>query len=801
MMIGLAVLLAGVYWLTYSGQWLSNDEIFLFDAAESLARRGNVRLSLASNLWLPREYPLGEQPFTPPVDAEPLHVVAAAALFALADAIPGVGLLHTVWLLNVLVVAASGAVFFLYARLLGYRESVALAGALLYGLGTIVWPYSKVFFREPLALLLLFSAALCLHAWRLCARNRRGWSWLGGFALLYFLALLTKEAALLSIPIFLGIALPGLVVRPDWRRVGRALAVVAVLVVLMVAGLRLAVDLAEVPRSYDPFDRLQAVGENVGVVGYALLSYLFSPGRSLFAFSPVLLLGVLGVWLLMRRGRWREALVPVLAVASFVVGYAVFRNIHWFAGLAWGPRYLVPVTPFAMLAVLPVLEAVRSARAPAWSRWVMIGVAGLGVWAQLNGVLISQTAYFEELDRLGVVAWLGGTWDLRYSPLLLNPSLLGRAPLDLAWLQVPGAGPWMPLGAGGLVAAAGGGLWFWRRRAGVSRPGLLATALLALVGMATVFYVGLRSIYFDPRYMGDFTPLRDLVSMLDEHAQPDDILVLTNPAYQDYFFNYYRNRDVLAFTLPTAVGEQPSPEQPPGVQSNNPDMLLEPRYSVFLMNLPEYTDRVWLLNNSGPFTGYTVRPVEWFMARHYFPVLTLQTDEVTRLLLFSVNSDAPPDQAMRWPEHATDARFGQAVALLGYDLPPARVRAGPFQGPDPLRNAYQPGEVVPVSLLWRALRRPALDYNVGVYVVGPDGVVVAQRDTAPQATFRPMDSWSPGETIRDNHGLQLPADLAPGRYALWVKVYDWRTGEPLPVSGSSRTADGEAAILTTVEVR
>ena len=45
------------------------------------------------------------------------------------------------------------------------------------------------------------------------------------------------------------------------------------------------------------------------------------------------------------------------------------------------------------------------------------------------------------------------------------------------------------------------------------------------------------------------------------------------------------------------------------------------------------------------------------MARHYFPLTTLQTDESARLILFSVSSDAPQEQAMSWPEHLTDARF------------------------------------------------------------------------------------------------------------------------------------------------
>ena len=45
--IGLALvaLLIGVYFLTFNGFAISSDEWFLFDATESLARRGNLTLA------------------------------------------------------------------------------------------------------------------------------------------------------------------------------------------------------------------------------------------------------------------------------------------------------------------------------------------------------------------------------------------------------------------------------------------------------------------------------------------------------------------------------------------------------------------------------------------------------------------------------------------------------------------------------------------------------------------------------------------------------------------------------------
>jgi hypothetical protein len=794
----LTVLLLGIYWLTYSGRILSTDEASLFDGVEGFVRRGNTQVALTLDYPNVRDFSVGDQPTTPLVDAEPMQIMAGALLFSLGQALPGVGLMHTVWLLNVLVCAASGGVLFAYARVLGYGRKTAIVATLAYGLGTMIWPYSKLFFREPLAVLLLFGASLCLYLGRVQWGRRAAWGWLGGFLVLYLMALLTKEAAMLSLPIFLAQVFPRIGSPGGRKRLLIVLLVAAVLAVAALIGLNAVLEVIQVPRSYNPLARLADVADKGEFIGYALLGYLFSPGRSLWVFSPVLLLGLGGVGLLARQGRWRDALVPVVALLAFVVGYAVVRNELWYGGLGWGPRYLLPVIPFLMLAVLPVIERLLEGGLRGAARWAIILLLAASVGVQLLGVLVRQDVHPAELAKAGVIPGLGGTWQVAYSPVVLLPGVLGNYPLDFAWSRVGGAAGWLPLSALVLIAAASAGLVYWSRTEQTSPRLALRSGAGLIVLAAAVLWLGLRAIYPDPACLGDQAKLHDLLGLIDAQVQAGDILVLSNPGYREFFMNYYRGSN-LVYTLPMAPGEQPSPEQPPEVVSTNLDLLVRPDVTVFLMNLPEYTDRVWLVESSGPFTGYTVRPVEWFLARHYFPVTTAQTDESARLILFDVNSDAPPGQAMAWPEQAVDAIFGGEVRLVGYDILAARVRVGPFAGPDPLKETYAAGDVLPLSLLWRAARAPATDYNVGVFLVNQSGVIL-ERHGAPQAFFRPMNTWAAGDYIRDNYGLQLPDTLAPGEYELWVKVYDWHTQEALPVAGQNQIADGMAARLGTITV-
>jgi hypothetical protein len=784
-MIGIVMLFSGVYWLTYSGQWISTDEMFLFDGVESLVRHGNVHLTYMLDKRLIRTYAIGDQPDTLLVNAEPFQMMLAAPLFWLAERLPGIGMVHAVWLLNVLVCAMTGAVLFLFARAQGYSAAVGLVGALIFGFGTIVWPYSKVFFREPLAMFLLFAAALCVYRWRTTMAGWSRWAWLVAAFVFYLLGLLTKEAALLSAPIFVALAFPSLQMKVNWRHLLRraGLMLLGVLVILLI--LNVVLDSVATMRSYSPLARLAAISGKFEFMVYALVSYLFSPGRSAFAFSPVLILSVPGVWLLTRDRRWREAILPVLTLGLFVVGYAVLRHEHWFAGISWGARYLVPVTPFVMLAVLPVIERVWHGNWSRRGRWLVGVLVVASVWAQLNGVVISQPSYFEELERRQVIAWEEGVWQLQHTPLLVNPGLLFSEPVDFAWLRVDGA--WIiPLMAIGMVVLACVMLYRVMRREIVTRRQVWGAALAAPVLLSVMFLVGLRSLDGDPVFMGKFDKLHDLMDQLYPQLQPDDIIVLTNPEYRLYMANHYR-ADNLLYVLPLSPGEQPSPDQPPRITSSNPDLLIEPRHTLFLDSLAVYTDRVWLINNSGPFTGFTVRPVEWYMTRHYFPLQSLQTDETTRALLYAVGQAAPSDPAMRWPETITDASFGDEVRLVGFD------------GPDS-DAIYAPGQAVSLSLLWQAERAPTLDYNIGVFVLDAGGRVVAQRDSAPQGGFRSMNLWEAGAYVRDNHGLQLPAALPAGEYAIWVKVYNWQNQESLPVTGQQAVEDGTAAFLQTITV-
>ena len=76
----LAAILVALYFFTYNGFAVSRDEWFLFDATESMARRGNLRVNFEFDAYPPTRLQ-DVQP--PPADAEPLQPALAAGLLGL----------------------------------------------------------------------------------------------------------------------------------------------------------------------------------------------------------------------------------------------------------------------------------------------------------------------------------------------------------------------------------------------------------------------------------------------------------------------------------------------------------------------------------------------------------------------------------------------------------------------------------------------------------------------------------------------------------------------------------------------
>jgi hypothetical protein len=139
------------------------------------------------------------------------------------------------------------------------------------------------------------------------------------------------------------------------------------------------------------------------------------------------------------------------------------------------------------------------------------------------------------------------------------------------------------------------------------------------------------------------------------------------------------------------------------------------------------------------------------------------------------------------PQERTDARLGEAIRLLGYDLPLAEPA---------------PGDTLHLALYWGVDAPPQGDYTVFVHLLGQDGVPVAQGDARPDGGNYPTSMWEAGERIRDAHAVPIPGGVNAGSYRLGVGLYLPETLERLPAydAWDSRLA-ADMVLLSEVSVR
>ncbi|RLC88083.1 MAG: hypothetical protein DRJ03_03835 [Chloroflexi bacterium] len=113
----------------------------------------------------------------------------------------------------------------------------------------------------------------------------------------------------------------------------------------------------------------------------------------------------------------------------------------------------------------------------------------------------------------------------------------------------------------------------------------------------------------------------------------------------------------------------------------------------------------------------------------------------------------------------------------------------------------RPGETVPITLRWRALRSIGADYTTFVHLVGPDGRLHGQVDAWPVQGSYPTSQWTPGEEITDPYQVQLTPDAPAGRYRIEVGWYLLATMQRLQIVDTGGRPTGDAFIVGEFDVQ
>lgn len=132
-------------------------------------------------------------------------------------------------------------------------------------------------------------------------------------------------------------------------------------------------------------------------------------------------------------------------------------------------------------------------------------------------------------------------------------------------------------------------------------------------------------------------------------------------------------------------------------------------------------------------------------------------------------------------DHEIGASFGETIRLHGFDMGP-RI-----------------SEQQQLTLYWQAIAPPA-DYTVFIHLVNEAGVIVSQIDSVPMGGARPTSGWRVGEVITDKYVLPIPEHLPPGRYGLYLGLYDPEGGARLTVTIDDITQPDNQLRLATLDL-
>jgi len=104
-----------------------------------------------------------------------------------------------------------------------------------------------------------------------------------------------------------------------------------------------------------------------------LYGVLLSPGRSLFVYSPILILAIPGLWLMYRQAR-SMTIVCLSTIAGYVLAIAAWHM--WDGGWSWGSRLLTPIVPMLGFFCAPVIDRLWHRR---WLAAIIVLLALLGL--------------------------------------------------------------------------------------------------------------------------------------------------------------------------------------------------------------------------------------------------------------------------------------------------------------------------------------------------------------------------------------------------------------------------------------
>jgi hypothetical protein len=370
---------------------------------------------------------------------EPVHTVrslllsAVAVPFYYAAIIFSTSPVVTVGLfVNSLFISLTAVIIFCICIEVQRSNKVAFAMTLIYCVCSFVWPYNATFWVQPLQGLLLVSSAyfilltshgndsfLCSY---ILERRMKSFYFAGLAGLFLGLSVFAHPTSLIFVPAFLIYSFFSVM---RHQKMDFILLLVILGIVLFFAGLTNYVRYNSFTEfGYGYFSTLAAHNGWKGLIGL-----LVSPGAGLIFYFPLAILLPLGAKYMYKANKSLFYLCLYIIVANWIyVGTLSFgfEPASWSGGVAWGPRYLLPVLPFMLIILGSIFKNIKKR---IFLKSIVLGLCLAGFYVNLSGVLIwfqYGLMYGWTFERLATLPNYMDTmtWSPYYSPIVLHTKAL-----------------------------------------------------------------------------------------------------------------------------------------------------------------------------------------------------------------------------------------------------------------------------------------------------------------------------------------------------------------------------------------
>jgi len=292
-----------------------------------------------------------------------------------------------------LIFALTAVLLFLTSLQFGNSTSASLILTFASSFATMLWHQSQTFFADAVVGLLLLATLYFLHQYKKTAERTS--LLLGGFSLGY--AVLTEVTLITVVPFFTIYLLYIMLAESNYflteQTNGKRKPFPALLFTCFLLALLTPIALLlwyNNLRYGSPFT-IASGGEENGNSGFLLGIYrlLFSTGKGLFFYNPILLLAVFGM-----HKFYRKHLEESLLIFALIVSCSLIYANGWDGGSAWGPRVFTTLIPLiVLLAGNLVEELLKSWELSSFFGWAKRGggilLLSLSLLIQIPSILIN----------------------------------------------------------------------------------------------------------------------------------------------------------------------------------------------------------------------------------------------------------------------------------------------------------------------------------------------------------------------------------------------------------------------------